>query len=272
MAKKMATPRIKRDRKAELQAIIRAVIAFWPIWFVATTALAGLLAYRYWPAEWRVNVIWERWTKPSTPVALDNIHVHGELRYLSPETVRDMVREAIQQDVIKTDLTSVQAHLLTNAWVRQVRIKRRPPADLDVFVEERRPLARWQERGLVDVNGEVFIPEHMPTTAPKIFVDVPKDSVREALLVLRQAVNKLAKEALRPVGVGRDVLGTWRVELANGVSLVLGRTDLPTRLERVTKVWPAIVAYGAPETLDVRYKHGIAVRYLALREAQKQEN
>ncbi len=45
-------------------------------------------------------------------------------------------------------------------WVRKVALRRQWPRRLEVTIEEHSPLARWNDAGLVNAQGEVFVADY----------------------------------------------------------------------------------------------------------------
>src|SRR5690606_12993600 len=57
--------------------------------------------------------------------------------------------------------------------------------------------------------------------------------------------------------------GSWRLHLAAGTVIELGRADAMQHLKRFLDVWPRIASTRAqpPQSVDLRYANGFAVRW-----------
>ena len=57
--------------------------------------------------------------------------------------------------------------------------------------------------------------------------------------------------------------GGWRLELASGTVVELGRDDAQRRLKRFLDVWPRLAGThaSAPAYIDLRYENGFAMRW-----------
>src|SRR5262245_14794633 len=76
--------------------------------------------------------------------------------HVTPEQVEAIVQRELRGNFFTIDLAAARAAFEKVSWVRRVQVWRQWPDRLEVAFEEHVPLARWGDRALVNVHGEVF--------------------------------------------------------------------------------------------------------------------
>lgn len=142
-------------------------------------------------------------------------------------------------------------------WVRECTVRRRFPDALEVAIEAHAPLARWDEGHLVSDRGEIFAAA-FDGELPRF--EGPEGAAAEMARAwprLRDAATPLAS----PVKALRlDARRAWKLTLASGLTIELGRGEVEARLARFAAAWPAIAAGASPTHADLRYPNGFALR------------
>jgi cell division protein FtsQ len=77
--------------------------------------------------------------------------------------------------------------------------------------------------------------------------------------------TRLGAAGLMPTAVSQDRRGAWRIRLADGPILELGREQFTERLKRFLSIYQrALSVHGDRiEAVDLRYTNGLAVRWRA---------
>jgi cell division protein FtsQ len=89
---------------------------------------------------------------------------------VAAEQVLRVLHTEVQGNLITVDIERLRHSLEQLPWVRSVNIRREFPDRLAVQLEEHQVLARWNNSGLVNRQGEVFVAESgrvMPKAAPR---------------------------------------------------------------------------------------------------------
>lgn len=124
--------------------------------------------------------------------------------------------------ILALDLDEMRARLLALPWVREASIERQLPDTLLVQIDERRPLALWQNQGqfaVIDERGEVLASgdcsgfTHLPLV-------VGNDAPRHAAALIRMLASEpeLAKRVKAAVRVGNR---RWDIALVNDIDVRL---------------------------------------------------
>jgi cell division protein FtsQ len=187
----------------------------------------------------------------------------GEFERVSAAQVEAAVGDLDGQRFLSADLEALRRRVTELVWVDQAVVRRRWPDTIEIDLTEQIPAARWQERGLLNIRGELFVADarHVPAELPRLVGPEGSEArVAEEYLRMREA---LAPRGLSLVGVELDSRGAWRIELGNGLEVRFGRLDLEQRFNRfLTIVTPLLATFDRPAVyVDLRYTKGFSVAW-----------
>lgn len=191
------------------------------------------------------------------------LSVNGEFRHVSLEQIRAAASSSLEPGFFAVDLERVRADVAALPWVEQVEVRKRWPDQIVLNVVERQAVASWGDDRLLSGSGDLFtaptgtVPEGLP------LLDGPVAKRREIWIFYVSAEQQLRPIGLTPTGVTLSGRGAWTLPLSNGGTLLLGRTEARTRLERFAEVLPDL-GVAEPALLlraDLRYADGFALRW-----------
>jgi cell division protein FtsQ len=192
---------------------------------------------------------------------VQRVVVEGPFQRVAPPEIERVVRERALGGMASVDLDEVRAAVEELAWVDRASLQRRWPSTLRVVVTEQVAAARWNDSGLLNTRGELFISEarFVPPELPRL-AGPDGSEARVAELYLR-AQGPLLENGLRLSGVRLDERGAWELELNGGVTVRLGRQAMEQRLERFIGLASPMVArrIGEISYVDMRYANGFSV-------------
>lgn len=194
--------------------------------------------------------------------ALKDLRVVGATDHLTRDQVQAIARHDINGTFFTFDIARVRSSFEKLPWVRKADLRRQWPNGIEVVIEEHKPLARWSERGnegLVNLQGEVFKGVYHGTLP--VFTGPPGTS-QEIALQYDLFRRELAVVGREPVQVSLSPRRAWQVRLDNGMTLEVGREQVPARLARFLAAYPQTIApLGRhADYVDLRYANGFAVR------------
>lgn len=203
---------------------------------------SGLIGSEQWPIRW--------------------LDVAGELERTSASQVRGAVADEASQGFFAADLEGVRARVEALPWVASAEVSRQWPDALLIDIAEHRPVARWNDDRLFSDRGEVFSvsgSERMQGLAQLRGPESRGEEVLERWQVMRRRLGRIGRDVAQ---LDLDQRGAWTVVLDNGVTLVLGREQVDTRLGRYIGAQAALADLARPiERIDMRYTNGLAVRW-----------
>ena len=243
MARKQARRRkAKTEKKIELPKIrLRRFAA--PLFAVAVVAVTYDLALKLFDSE------------------IDSIEVSGPFQRVSALSIEEAISDELEKGFVGADLETIQARVREISWIDKAAVARRWPDRISISVTEQVPAAVWDERGLLNVRGELFVDDaqHLPAELPRLSGPAGRsDDVARRYLEVR--------ERLIPVGldvrtVELDDRGAWSLTLTNGVDVRFGRRDTDRRTDLFIDVVADVIAGQAADIdfIDMRYSNGFTV-------------
>jgi len=192
------------------------------------------------------------------------VRVEGALQHVSRTQLRAAIMPHATAGFFGVDVDAIKRAVTQLPWVESVSVRRIWPDSLGVEVVEQAAFARWGGGGLVNPDGALFAAE--PSTYPEGLPELrgPVDSEAALVRGYREMSETLAALGLRITGLVLDERRAWRLYLANGMELVLGRQDTAARLTRFVRAFKKELQTAAANIrrVDLRYARGFAVSWI----------
>jgi cell division protein FtsQ len=193
---------------------------------------------------------------------IETVAVAGRFQRVAPVDVERVVKAQVHgAGLLSVDLAAVRRAIHTLPWVDTVSVQRAWPRGLEVLVIEQAAAARWGERGLLNTRGELFDADerHMPPELAQLEGPPGKESlVAQRYLA---AEGRLLQAGLRLTAMRLDARGAWEIDLANGVTVRLGRRQVDERFEKFMNTALKLVTQRGEDIayVDMRYTNGFAI-------------
>jgi cell division protein FtsQ len=193
---------------------------------------------------------------------IQSVAVEGRFQRVTPGDVERVVKSCVHgAGLLSVDLAAVRRAIHTLPWVDGVSVQRAWPRGLTVLVIEQTAAARWGESGLLNMRGELFDSDerHIPPELARL--EGPRG--KEALVASRYlaAEGRLIQAGLRLTAMRLDARGAWEFDLANGVTVRLGRRQVDERFEKFMTTALKLVTQRGEDIayVDMRYTNGFAI-------------
>jgi cell division protein FtsQ len=193
---------------------------------------------------------------------IETVAVNGRFQRVTPGDVERVVKSCVHgSGLLAVDLAGVRRAIHTLPWVDAVSVERAWPRGLTVLVIEQTAAARWGERGLLNTRGELFDSDerHIPPELAQL--EGPEG--KESLVAQRYlaAEGRLMQAGLRLTAMRLDARGAWEFDLANGVTVRLGRRQVDERFEKFMNTALKLVTQRGEDIayVDMRYTNGFAI-------------
>jgi len=213
------------------------------------------------------GVLWggASWLVRQPAFAIENVVVTTPLARASGAHVESIVREELAGTFFTLDLERARGALSKVPWVRSVGVRRQWPRRIEIEIEEQTPVARWNDAGLVNTQGETFIADwngELPQFRG------PDGSSAQIAARYREWSAMLAPLALSVRTLALSARGGWEIDAAGArgpLTIELGREDPGGRLARFVaahdRTIGALARAGRPiAQVDLRFRNGFAVR------------
>ncbi|MBP8290322.1 MAG: cell division protein FtsQ/DivIB [Chromatiaceae bacterium] len=196
------------------------------------------------------------------------VSIEGEVRQMTLQQIQDRVGQTLDAGILTQDLAAIQAAIKELPWVSSAGVRRAWPDRLVISVREHKPLARWGDDGLVTAEGRVFRPDRheIPHGLPRLAG--PDDQGPQVVARFQAWQPLLKSQGLSILALEDDPRGAWTLTTDAGFNLLLGKTEVDSRLERFLRAYPHILAAGRPARVDMRYSNGLAVSWSGARLAR----
>jgi cell division protein FtsQ len=231
-----------------------------------------------WLSLGAVKVDWRRWSMTLASLAglaaaggvlmwtldqpIQKVEVAGRFQRVSPADIERAVKRQVRGvGLVSIDLEAVRGAIASIPWVDKVTVQRAWPRGLRVVVSEQVAAARWRESGLLNTRGELFASDarHVPQELAQL--DGPDGTESEVAQRYLVSQGRLAEAGLRLTALRLDARGAWEFDLANGVTVRLGRRQVDERFERFITTAAKLVTQRADDIsyVDMRYTNGFAI-------------
>ena len=200
------------------------------------------------------------------------VQVTGRFQHVAPGDIEKVVaREVRGQGLLTVNLANVSSAIHTLPWVDAVSVERDWPHGLSVLVIEQVAAARWGEDGLVNANGVLFATGATGAAGVTRFpaglarLSGPDGAEAEVTREYLAMQRRLAQASLAIAALRLDARGAWQLDLANGITVRLGRSQVDERFEKFMSAALGIVQHRAADIsyVDMRYTNGFAIGWRA---------
>jgi cell division protein FtsQ len=193
---------------------------------------------------------------------IETVSVTGRFQRVSPADIERVVKNELHgAGLLSVNLEGVRRAIHTLPWVDAVSVQRAWPRGLSVMVIEQTAVARWGSGGLVNARGELFAADerHIPPELPEL--SGPDGKEPEVAQRYLAAAGRLMQAGLRMTALRLDARGAWEFDLANGVTVRLGRRQVDERFEKFMDAALKIVTQRGEDIayVDMRYTNGFAI-------------
>ncbi len=198
---------------------------------------------------------------PAT-LPIRRIQVKGEFRNLDRENIEQILAQALDGGFFGLDLRRLREAVLSSPWVADARVTRVWPDRLVVDVTEEQAIAHWGRDGLLNERGQVFHPRNPLKKRLPLHFSGDESKAPLMLDFFVQEQPRFRELGLSISALFLDKRGEWRLELADGTLIVVGKEDMDRRIRRLLGVYPVLEQQTRrPEKVDLRYEQGFAVSW-----------
>ncbi len=197
-----------------------------------------------------------------TLLPIRTIQLSGTFRYIDQQEVESTVQHTIGQGFFSLDINQVQQALGDKPWVESISIRRIWPDRLDIAIVEKRPAARWDDNHLLSDQAVVY------RARTKAFAELPLvhtagNNPRQMLDLYYRLAGRFAGLNETLVAVRKDSRGALEMQLANGLKIKVGRSDIERKIARFVVIYRAQILPRQEDiqALDLRYSNGFAVAW-----------
>lgn len=203
------------------------------------------------------------WLKLTFDKPIARVIIKGDLMALNEQTIRNAVVIYENDTFLSIDLTALVDRLENHSWIAHARARRQWPDTVEITLVEQKPIAYWGDKAMVNAKGRVF--EHQGLAAgrslPRLWSEL--GSPAEIMSHYQIFEQQLEPLHLKLQAISQSVQGDWRLQLDNGLLVVLDRVDPVGNVRNFVGVYNQLLASSERRALavDMRYRHGAAIHW-----------
>ena len=201
------------------------------------------------------------------PVA--EISVESNFDYVDRRGAMNLINNTLRQNFLSENLQALKIGLESDPWIEHVVLSRQWPDHLHVKIIEQAPIARWSDTGFVNYRGELVEVDDIERLQHLPLLAGPTDDAAEVLKQYQAIAKLLRKYDLEIASLMKSQHHRWTVELTNGWQINIGKGQLMEKMQRFSVVLKNHLPTDkkdAVAVIDMRYQHGVAVRWLEIEE------
>lgn len=194
---------------------------------------------------------------------IKTVQVKGNYPHVSTIVLQDAIKPFVKVSFFALQATDLQSQLQQLPWIASVNVRRIFPSTLIITLQEKQPVAIWNNSALLTKDGILFSPakDTYPKNLP--YLNGPNDEDQH-LLSTMQKINDM----FRPLNLTVQQLilsprQSWQLVLSNGITVTIGQRDIWLRLQQLITVFPKIIGNNENKvvSIDLRYPNGIAIKW-----------
>lgn len=191
------------------------------------------------------------------------VQIEGAFQFISTEVLQEQVAAYVQDSFLELDLNDLKKKLEANPWIDSATIARTWPDKLLVRIVEQQPIARWGEKGFLNMRGDIVEIEKTTKIQALPLLYGEDRYAREIMEQYLRIGKLLAQQDLILAAVELDATRAWTLTLQSGLLIKLGRDRLWEKLPYLmtAKAGELGKDFHKIQLVDMRYPSGFAVTW-----------
>lgn len=198
---------------------------------------------------------------------INTVKIAANYQHIDRKQLETVLSHYLDASFFSLPVGKLYADLAAFEWADKVQVERLWPDILKITLVEKVPAATWNN-AMLTAEGEIFGEGAAQGELSLPHLYGPNNQQKEVLQVYQKMSKILSIYGLHANSLEWRENQAWKLILANGVELRLGKRDLETRIIRFCKAYPAVFAERVDQlaSVDLRYPRGMAVQWKNKRE------
>jgi cell division protein FtsQ len=209
--------------------------------------------------------VWDGWRELKAQGAdllpIRYVRIEGVFQYITKDEIKQALQAHVMTGFLNADMHLIRQALLSLPWIAQVKVKRVWPDAIEIKVYEQYPVARWNNIGLLNEQGDLFMPNNLAKFNKLPLLYGPLGQENKLMTVMKQLQAELANQSLGLAEFYVNERRAWTLVLTNELILKLGRKEPLQAFQRFLSTVPILGKdrMTAMAIVDLRYSNGFAV-------------
>jgi len=191
------------------------------------------------------------------------VRIEGAFQYIAKDKIKKVLKGHVNKGLYNANILQIQVLVNQLPWVKRVHVKRVWPDTIDIQIVEQVPVVRWGETGLINKQGEKFIPDNIARFSSLPMLAGSDGKERELLEVMKGLMLALSDNNMELAEFRVSKRRAWTIKLRNNMILMLGRNAPLKKFQRFLQTFALI---GEKQMIkvtvvDLRYPNGYALAW-----------
>ncbi|MDF2690704.1 MAG: cell division protein FtsQ [Gammaproteobacteria bacterium] len=209
-------------------------------------------------------MLWS-WLKQPGRFPVLSVRVAGHYDYVGAPLIQQTLTPYVEQGLFGLNKKAARQALMQIPAVQTASIVRILPYTVEVIVQQRKAIVRWNDGSLMTADGVFFAPNVADSgDSLPLFVGQQQNQ-KEMLSQFYQFQKQLNKVGLNITTLWNTDSGSWRIQVDQGFWIYLGNTKMHELLDNFLIAYPVMMANATPGAtlvyVDLRYHNGFAAKW-----------
>lgn len=214
-----------------------------------------------------IGIAWAGWKELKAQGAdllpIKHVRIEGIYQYINKKEIKQILLAQVLTGFLNADMQEIQIELLDLPWVSQVKVRRIWPDTIAIKIYEQYPIVRWGKIGLLNDQGDLFIPDNLTHFKKLPLLTGPIGLEKNLMQVMKRLQASLVSHALELQEFNVNKRRAWTLRFSNGLELKLGQKKPFKKLKRFLITLPLLKKNEGRviAKVDLRYPNGYAVTW-----------
>lgn len=191
------------------------------------------------------------------------VRIEGAFQYTSKDKLKEVLTPEMKRGFYHADMDTIHRQISDLPLVEKVDVKRVWPDAVHIKIIEHKPIVRWGDKAVLNKQGDVLIPEDIASFKNLPLITGPEGQAKKLLEIMKGVYIVLKDKSMQLAEFHVNDRRAWRIKLASGLEMQLGRKAPLENMQRFLKtmdlIGPEQVAMMT--NVDTRYPNGYAVTW-----------
>ena len=194
---------------------------------------------------------------------IQSVAIEGDFVRVTRAEMADLINPLIVDGFLRQPLSTIKQEIERHPWIASVNISRRWPDTLAVSIQEQQAIARWGDKGFLNIYGDFVKIEGNAYLYTLPLIDGNLDQSQVLMQRYQQFAQLLQPYGLQVNALQTDARDEMEVRIAGGLTLHLGQDQVLEKFQRFVLVLERSLKprLHEIESIDMRYNNGLAVRW-----------
>ncbi|QPK65633.1 cell division protein FtsQ/DivIB [Methylomonas sp. LL1] len=210
---------------------------------------------------------WYGWRQLHTQDAISKpiryVKIEGAFQYTNKDKLKQALTPEMKRGFYHADMDTIHHLISSLPLVEKVDVKRVWPDAVHITITEQKPIVRWGKNALLNKQGDILIPDDIADFKNLPWITGPEGQEKKLLEIMKGVYIVLKDKSLQLAEFHVNDRRAWRIKLANGLEMQLGRK---APLENMQRFLQTMDLLGEEQlamiaSVDTRYPNGYAVTW-----------